>query len=172
MEDGSFGDVKRVGEGLSEMRIDYGPGYRVYFMQLGRTVILLLCAAGSRYRQGEEARQRAGGVRDMALKTAPFDAAEVLDTEDAIEEFIAAAFETEDPAFIAKALGTVARARNMSRLAEEIGMSRPALYRALSGEGNPEFATIAKVMRALGLRLAPVKAPSRPAARRRTKSAA
>jgi probable addiction module antidote protein len=108
----------------------------------------------------------------MALKTAPFDAAEVLDTEEAIDEFIAAAFETEDPAFIAKALGVVARARNMSRLAEEIGMSRPALYRALSGEGNPEFATIAKVMSALGLRLAPVKARSEQATKRRTKSAA
>jgi probable addiction module antidote protein len=58
----------------------------------------------------------------MAVKIAPFDAAEVLDTEEAIEEFIAA--------FIAKCLGIVARARNMSRLAEEIGMSRPALYRA------------------------------------------
>jgi probable addiction module antidote protein len=108
----------------------------------------------------------------MALKTAPFDAAEVLDTEEAIEEFIAAAFDTEDPAFIAKALGIVARARNMSKLAEEIGMSRPALYRALSGTGNPEFATITKVMHALGLRMTSVKIQSEPAPRRRTKSAA
>jgi probable addiction module antidote protein len=108
----------------------------------------------------------------MALKTAPFDAAEVLDTEEAIEEFIAAAFETEDPAFIARALGAIARARNMSKLAEEIGMSRPALYRALSGKGNPEFATITKVMHALGLKLAPVKAQPVTATRRRTKPAA
>jgi probable addiction module antidote protein len=107
----------------------------------------------------------------MALKSAPFDAAEVLDSEEAIEEFIAAAFETGDPAFIARALGTVARARNMSKLAEEIGMSRPALYRALSGKGNPEFATITKVMHALGLKLAPVRARSERASRRR-KSAA
>jgi probable addiction module antidote protein len=84
---------------------------------------------------------------------APWDAAEVLSTEEAIEEYIACAFETEDPAFIAEALGTVARARSMSKLAQEIGMSRPALYRALSGTGSPEFATIAKVMRALGLRM-------------------
>jgi probable addiction module antidote protein len=108
----------------------------------------------------------------VALKTAPFDAAEVLDAEEAMEEFIAAAFETEDPAFIARALGTVARARNMSRLAEEIGMSRPALYRALSGKGNPEFATITKVMHALGLKLAPVKAKPATATRRRARSAA
>jgi probable addiction module antidote protein len=107
----------------------------------------------------------------MAIKVAPFDAAEGLDTEEEIEEFIAAAFETEDPAFIAKCLGVVARARSMSKLADEVGMSRPALYRALSGEGNPEFATIAKVMRALGLRLAPVRAQPAPVTRRR-KSAA
>jgi probable addiction module antidote protein len=108
----------------------------------------------------------------MTLRTASFDAAEVLDTEEAIEEFIAAAFETEDPAFIAKALGAVARARNMSKLAEEVGMSRPALYRALSGKGNPEFATITKVMHALGLKLAAVKAQSSRGTKRRTKSVA
>jgi DNA-binding phage protein len=51
-------------------------------------------------------------------------------------------------------------------------MSRPALYRALSGKGNPEFATIAKVMHALGLKLRPARAKSEPATRRRTKSAA
>ncbi|MFZ1101637.1 MAG: addiction module antidote protein [Hyphomicrobiaceae bacterium] len=107
----------------------------------------------------------------MALKTAPFDAAEFLDTEDAVEEYIAAAFETEDPAFIAQALGTVARARNMSKLAQDIGMSRPALYRALSGKGNPEFATIAKVMRALGLKLTPTRARSRITGRRMRRTA-
>jgi probable addiction module antidote protein len=108
----------------------------------------------------------------MALKTAPFDAAEVLDSEEAIEEFIIAAFETEDPALIARALGTVARARNMSKLAEEIGMSRPALYRALSGKGNPEFATITKVMHALGLKLAPVRTPAARSTKRQRRSAA
>ena len=60
--------------------------------------------------------------------------AEYLDTPEAVEEYVAAAFETEDPAFIAQALGTVARARNWSKLAQDIGMSRPALYRALSGK--------------------------------------
>jgi probable addiction module antidote protein len=94
----------------------------------------------------------------MALKTKPFDAAEVLDNEDAIDEFLMAAFETNDAAFIAKALGVIARARNMSALAKEVGMSRAALYKALSGEGNPEFATIVKVVNALGLKLSAKKA--------------
>lgn len=95
----------------------------------------------------------------MPLKTTPYDSAEFLDSAEAIEEYVAAAFETEDPAFIAQCLGTVARARNMSQLSREIGMSRPALYKALSGEGNPEFATIMKVLQALGIKLTP-KTPS------------
>ena len=58
-------------------------------------------------------------------------------------------------AFIAKALGTVARARSMTQLAKETGMGRESLYKALSGQGNPSFATILKVINALGLELHP-----------------
>jgi probable addiction module antidote protein len=96
----------------------------------------------------------------MALKTTPYDSAEFLDSEDEVEEYVAAAFETEDPAFIAQCLGTVARARNISQLSRDIGMSRPALYKALSGEGNPEFATIMKVLRGLGIKLTPKTSPA------------
>lgn len=74
------------------------------------------------------------------------------------DSYIAAAFETDDPSSIARALGEVARTRNMSKLAKDVGMNRSALYRALSGEGNPEFATILKVVKALGLKLTPVPA--------------
>ena len=58
-----------------------------------------------------------------------------------------------DPAFIAKALGNIARARGMSQLARETGLGRESLYKALSGEGNPSFATILKVINALGVKL-------------------
>jgi probable addiction module antidote protein len=70
-----------------------------------------------------------------------------------LHDYVAAAFETEDAALITKALGIAARARNMSQLAREIGMNRSALYRALSGDGHPEFSTILKVVKALGLKL-------------------
>ena len=100
----------------------------------------------------------------MVLKTREFDASQFLETEEGIEEFMIAAFETGDAAFIAKSLGVVAKARNMSRLAREVGMSRSALYRALSGEGNPEFATIAKVMHALGLEMTVMPVTGRKAA--------
>ena len=91
----------------------------------------------------------------MTSKTRPFDAAEYLEDDEAIEEFLAAAFESGESAFIARSVGVVARARNMSKLARDVGMSRAALYKALSGEGNPEFGTIMKVLDALGIRLSP-----------------
>lgn len=92
----------------------------------------------------------------MALETHPFDIAEHLDTEEGIEEFMKAAFEEGEPAFIARCLGIVARARGMTKLARDVGVNRKALHTALSGEGNPEFATILKGMKALGLELTPV----------------
>ena len=97
----------------------------------------------------------------MPLETYPFDAAEFLETPEAVEEYLVASFEDAaeygDPGIITKALGTVARARGMTRMAEDAELSRTALYRALSAEGRPELSTIFKVMQALGLRLAPVR---------------
>ncbi|MDP3381954.1 MAG: putative addiction module antidote protein [Phenylobacterium sp.] len=91
----------------------------------------------------------------MPLKTSRFDAAESLDTPEAIEAFLEDAFESGDPSFITHALGIVARAKGMSQLAEETGLSRQALYKALSAEGRPEFSTVLKVASALGFRLHP-----------------
>ncbi|VFR22185.1 FIG045511: hypothetical antitoxin (to FIG022160: hypothetical toxin) [plant metagenome] len=61
----------------------------------------------------------------------------------------------DDATFIAKALGDIARAKGMTQLARDTGLGRESLYKALSGEGNPSFATILKVTRALGIRLQP-----------------
>ena len=87
------------------------------------------------------------------LKTYPFDPAEYLDTPETIAIYLEEAFKTEDPAFITHSLGTVARAKGMSDVASRAGLSRESLYKALSAEGNPEFATILKVMKALDLKL-------------------
>ena len=91
----------------------------------------------------------------MTTDTRPYDSARYLDSEDTIEEYLAAAFEDGDPKGIAHALGVIARARGMTQLSRDTGIARESLYRALSGEGNPEFATIMKVMAALGLRITP-----------------
>jgi len=97
----------------------------------------------------------------MPIETYPFDAAEFLDTAEAVEEYLVASFEDAaefgDPRIITKALGNVARAKGMTQMAQDAELSRTALYRALSEEGRPELATIFKVMQALGLRLAPVR---------------
>jgi probable addiction module antidote protein len=91
----------------------------------------------------------------MVLQTRPFDPAEFLDTPEAIQEYLASAFESEDFATIADAIGIVAKARGMAALARETGLTRQSLYKALSPTGNPEFATILKVTHALGFRLTP-----------------
>jgi len=84
-----------------------------------------------------------------------YDSADYLTDETRIAGYLDAAMEEagDDPAFIAKALGTVARARNMSQLARETGISREGLNKALSGEGNPTLGTVLKVAKALGLRV-------------------
>lgn len=89
------------------------------------------------------------------LKLRKWDSAEHLNSDEDIALYLDACLEEagDDPAFIAKALGTIARARGMSQLARETGLGRESLYKALSGEGNPSFATILKVIHALGVKL-------------------
>lgn len=89
----------------------------------------------------------------MTTETAPYDTAEFLTTREDIAAYLEAVFEDGDTALIAHALGTVARAEGMTDLAKQVGMSRPSLYKALSADGHPEFATVLKVIRALGLKL-------------------
>ena len=85
--------------------------------------------------------------------TRPWDPADHLETDDDIVAYLEAAFEDGDRALIAAALGDVARARGMTKVAAAAGLGRESLYKALSPNGNPEFATVLKVVHALGLRL-------------------
>jgi|SRR3990172_4483191 len=91
----------------------------------------------------------------MALRLKKWDSAEHLKTEEDIARYWEACLEEggDDPAFITGALGTIARARGMSDLARKTGLTREGLYKALAPDGNPEFSTVMKVIRALGLRL-------------------
>lgn len=85
----------------------------------------------------------------------PYDSAQYLNSLEDIGYYLEAALEEagDDPAFIAHTLGVIARSGNLSALARETGLSREGLYKALSEDGNPSFATIMKVAKALGLRL-------------------
>lgn len=90
-----------------------------------------------------------------ALKTKKWDAAEYLDTPKSIVAYLEAAFEDGDPALVTAALGDVARAKGMSKLAERAGVTREALYKALSPSGDPRLSTFLGVMKALGIKLRP-----------------
>lgn len=89
----------------------------------------------------------------MTRKTHRWDAAESLETKEDIAAYLDAVLEDGDPDLLKAALGDVARAKGMAEIAQAAGLGRTSLYKALSPGGNPEFATVAKVLRALGLRL-------------------
>ncbi len=90
---------------------------------------------------------------DEYSRTKRWDAAEYLETEEDMAEYLEAALEEDDPALFAAALGDIARAKGMTQIAMETGLGRESLYQAFSPEGNPEFATVMKVVRSLGLSL-------------------
>jgi probable addiction module antidote protein len=89
------------------------------------------------------------------VKTFNYDVAEHLRTPEEMAAYLDAWFEEapDDVSGIARALGDIARAKGMSQVAKDAGLSRESLYRALSADGNPSFATVIKVARALGVRL-------------------
>jgi probable addiction module antidote protein len=89
------------------------------------------------------------------LHATPYDVAEHLRTPEEMADYLDAWFTEapDDVAGIARALGAIARAKGMSQVAKDAGLSRESLYRALGAEGNPSFSTVLKVARALGLRL-------------------
>jgi len=89
----------------------------------------------------------------MKTETAPFDTADYLDSPETIAAYLEAAFEDNDPAMIALALGNVARAKGMTDIARQAGVSRVALYQSLNEKGDPKLSTLIGVMKALGLRL-------------------
>jgi probable addiction module antidote protein len=89
----------------------------------------------------------------MTLKTTRWDAADFLTDRERIAAYLDAVLDDGDPELIKAALGDVARAKGMGDIADATGLSRTSLYKALSQNGNPEFMTVVKVLRSLGLRL-------------------
>ena len=89
----------------------------------------------------------------MALKTTRWDAADYLETKEDIAAYLDAVLEDGDPELLKAALGDIARSKGMTDIAKAAGLARSNLYKALSPDGNPEFSTVAHVLKALGLRL-------------------
>jgi probable addiction module antidote protein len=98
---------------------------------------------------------RTATKKPAKTKTTPYDVAEHLRTPEEMAAYLDAWFEEapDDAAGIARALGDIARAKGMTQVAKDAGLSRESLYRALSADGNPSFSTILKVARALGVKL-------------------
>lgn len=86
-------------------------------------------------------------------KTTPFDAAKYIRSPEDVIDTLNDAFESGEPAYVAVALGTIARSEGMSKIAEKAGVNRQALYTALGENGNPTLETLLKVMAALGIEL-------------------
>ena len=91
----------------------------------------------------------------MTVKISRWDTAEYLKDEEDIQAYLDAVLEEgeDDPAYLVHALGVIALTKNMSQLARDTGLSREGLYKALSKEGNPTFATVSKIAKALGLQI-------------------
>jgi len=92
-------------------------------------------------------------MKRKKIETRPWDVVEHLKTEEDMAAYLEAVLDDGDPALVSAALGDIARARGMTEIAREAGLGRESLYKALSPDGNPEFATVLKVVRALGLKL-------------------
>ena len=87
------------------------------------------------------------------VKTIPWDSARYLETKEDIADYLEAVLEVGDPILLTHALGIIARSKGMTQIGRTTGLGRESLYKALSKQGNPEFATVLKVIHALGLKL-------------------
>ena len=132
--------------------------------QRGEALIALL-AGGDKDSQERDLRRAvelARGLKETAMEkiqTSPWDPAEHLKIEEDMAAYLNVALEEDDLSLIMATLGDIARARRMAVVAQETGLGRESLYKSLSSDGNPEFATVLKVVRALGLRLQATAAP-------------
>jgi probable addiction module antidote protein/putative addiction module killer protein len=165
--DGNPGQHRDLTDGVSELKIDVGPGYRVYYSQRGTRLLLLSrrrrqvhTTEGHRQSHSPCAQFRGVAMPRVAksssrTKTSSYDVAEHLRTPEEMAAYLDAWLEEapDDAAGIARALGNIARAKGMTQVAKDAGLSRESLYRALSSDGNPSFATVLKVARALGVKL-------------------
>ena len=145
----NWGDHKNCGGPIWEMRIDYA--------RQADCVYLLLCG-GDKSSQNADialAHEMWGQINmdTYMLETAPFDAAEYLRTDEDIHAYLEEVISENDPKMFLQALNIIARAKGMTRLAEETGIPRESLYQSLSEKGNPCFSTLWKVAEALGCTL-------------------
>lgn len=153
---GLEGNWKSVGEGVRELRIPEGPGYRLYYAWDGKAAVILLCGGDKSSQRHDIDLAKHTGVVVMAErdKTEPYDPVDYLRTPEDIAEYINAAIADGNEQVMLAALKDVARAiMGISELAQRTGLSREALYNTLSESGNPRFSSLVEILHALGLEL-------------------
>ena len=158
---GNFGDCKSVGGGVDELRIDFGPGYRVYYGRDGSLVVVLLCGGNKRTQAATlSQRKRIGGSIWMPrtlVSTESYHESllESLKNPDEAAQYLNACLEDDDARVFLLALRDVAEARGGIRaLSRDAHLNRESLYRMLSKSGNPSLDSLSAVLNACGLRLA------------------
>ncbi|MEA3012844.1 MAG: hypothetical protein QOD42_1389 [Sphingomonadales bacterium] len=180
---GLFGDRRSVGDRVSELRVDVGPGYRLYYTMRGRTLVLLLWGGSKKSQKADirkaeamvkavDAKKKVAGnsrvrdrqtgyvvetdepvITDEDIAFSPFDPADYLEEESSQQYLLRDALASGHPGYIADAIGAVARARGLSNLERETGIKRQTLNKSFSLKGNPTLETLLPVLGALGLRL-------------------
>lgn len=161
IETGTLGDVKSLGGTVSELRVDIGPGYRLFHDAQARRGDTALRRRQADATRGHPARAKDCG-RGVAMKAkakkkaklVPFDMAAFLDSPEAIAEYLTQVLADGEPDELLRALGHIAKARGMAQIAADAGMGRESLYKALAPGAHPRYDTVLKVTRSLGVRLA------------------
>ena len=140
---------------MSEARIDYGQGYRLYFLRRGDILLILLCG-GTKQSQKADIATAKSMAKEFRMETeiTKFDVQDYLKNDEGQIGYLEAVLEDGDPTLIAAALGDIARARGVAEFAKQSGLSREAIYKGFRPGGNPTLDTMNKAMKVLGLRLA------------------
>ena len=159
---GNLGDVEPVGDGVFEMREHFGSGWRMYFVWRGQLLVIMLGGGDKSTQQTDiqKAIVLAKSLEDWRMskkikvsELPEFDAAQYLNSEEDIAAYLTTVIEENDSSLLAAALGDIARARGMSQVAKDSGITREALYKALRPGSEPRFETVSRVCAALGVRL-------------------
>ncbi|EPR67666.1 addiction module antidote protein [Cyclobacterium qasimii] len=140
------------------MKINYAKGYKIYFKETDGKIIILLIG-GDKSTQQKDIEKAKNIWDNLKMETTKFDIADYLDSNEMIAEYLNSVLDEGDFDDVIVALGHIAKAIGMSKIAEETGMSRPSLYKALSAGAKPQFSTIIKVLKAVGgnIQISPIR---------------
>lgn len=160
LELGNFGDCKSLGAGVLELRVSFGPGYRVYFGRDGNTVVVLLCGGdkGSQTKDIQKAKLLWKEYKDASKSYRAELLKQLKDPKEAAE-YLNACMSDSEEVFLLALRDVVEASGGMANLARKTSLNRENLYRSLSKKGNPKLSSLASILEAVGINLyfAPTK---------------